>query len=423
MIKKGFLFLVLVAFLAVFLVVGGCAEEGAAPENGEEVEDEGPLEDKDVLVFGGARSLTGPLAIQDEACFGPIYRMWAEEVNARGGIYVEEYGKQLPVELLVYDDTSDMGTMTRLLEKLMVEDEVDFLLAPISTAFLHAAAPIADEHGYLLMGAEGGAKELEPMMASLPYFFSVLNYATHQIPALVDMLVENGIESVAIIFIADQHGIEYSGDTIPVLEMNGIDVAFSKSVPLGIDDMSALINEAKEAEVDAVLCYAYPDENFLLVGQSMEMDFNPDLMLLGPGACFEVFYNIFGPATEGVMGWGAWNEKSSPEAAELTQKLIEHEGGRNIDWWGHVPYYASLQILEQAIEMSGTIDHEVLKDVIATEKFDTVMGEVWFENGGIPAECYPGQIGQWQNGIFEVVAPADQVTAEPIIPKPAWPDQ
>ena len=36
-------------------------------------------------------------------------------------------------------------------------------------------------------------------------------------------------------------------------------------------------------------------------------------------------------------------------------------------------------------------------------------------------ECHPGQIGQWQKGVFEVIGPKDKATAEFIYPKPAWP--
>ena len=51
---------------------------------------------------------------------------------------------------------------------------------------------------------------------------------------------------------------------------------------------------------------------------------------------------------------------------------------------------------------------------------DTAMGPVKFENGQMVG--YPGEIGQWQSGIFEVVAPADNRTCdEPLYPKPAWP--
>lgn len=333
----------MVVCLSIALVVGGCADK-----------ETGPAEDKDEIVIGAARSYTGPLSIQDVSCFGPVYRMWIDEVNERGGIYVEEYGKKLPVRLIKYDDTSDMNTMTNLLKKLMVEDQVDFVLAPISTAFLKAAAQICNDHGYILIGAEGGAKELEPLMAEMPYFFC---------------------------------------------------------------------EEGKAKKAQALLCCAYPDENFGVMNECMAADYNPDVLLFGPGACFEVFYNIYGEATEGVMGWGAWNENSSTALKDLAERLIAHQGERNMDWWGMAIYYAGLQVLEQAIEKAGTLDHDVLKDVIATEKFDTVIGELWFENGGVPAECYPGQVGQWQDGIFEVVAPSDKTTADPMIPKPKWPSK
>ena len=413
MLKSKLVLPLLICLLLVFVLVAGCAED----------DDEVVLPDKDKLVFGGARPLSGPLAIIGDSAFGPIYTMWIEEVNARGGIYVEEYGKKLPIEPLIYDDTSDMGTMTRLLEKLMVEDEVDFLLPPCGTAFVKAAAPIANDHGYLLLGAEGGALELEEMMADLPYFFSVLNYSTTQVPPFVEMIVEAGMESVAIMFIADQHGIEYSESVLDALEGTGIEVVFCKSVPPGVDDVSALINEAKAADADVFMSLAYPDENFLAVGTCMELGYNPKVFVTGPGFNFQFAFDlVFGPVTEGMMSWGAWNANSSEAAADFVDRFVEfHGGGGLLDWWGHLPYWASLEVLEQAIERAGSIDHAKLKEVIATEKFDTVMGEIWFENGGIAAECYPGQVGQWINGKYEVVAPADKATASPVIPKPPWP--
>ena len=411
MTKKAFLLLTLILCLSVALIVAGCAENG-----GNEA-----VEEKEEIVIGAARSYTGPLAIQDETCFGPVYRMWIDEVNERGGIYVEEYGKRLPVRLLKYDDTSDMNTMTNLLKKLIVEDEVDFLLAPISTAFLKAAAQICNEHNFLLIGAEGGAKELEPLMAEMPYFFSLLNYATHQAGPLVDMLAEHNVESAAIIYIEDQHGLEYKNDLVPLLEDAGIEVVFDKAIPMGVKDVSSIIEEAKSKNAKALLCCAYPDENFAVMDECIASDYNPDVILFGPGACFEVFYQIYGENSEGVMGWGAWNEKSSDKLKDLAERLIAHQGGeRNVDWWGMAIYYAGLEALEQAIEKAGTLDHDKIKDILATEKFDTVVGELWFENGGVPAECYPGQVGQWQNGIFEVVAPTDKATNDPLIPKPKW---
>jgi hypothetical protein len=41
-----------------------------------------------------------------------------------------------------------------------------------------------------------------------------------------------------------------------------------------------------------------------------------------------------------------------------------------------------------------------------------------FENG--LNTTHPGEIGQWQNGVFEVIDPGKKRTAEPIFPKPPW---
>ncbi len=348
--------------------------------------------------------------------------MWKDEVNAQGGIYIEEYGKKLPVEYIIYDDTTDTGTMVRLIEKLILEDKVDFLFPPVGTAFLFAAAPLANKYGYILMGAEGGATSLREIMAGLPYFFSVLNFSDHnQMPVFADLLEELGVKTVAILFIADLHGVEYSGAAAPLFALKGIDVVLIKSAPEGIKDLSPILKTAKALEVDAFCSFQYPSENFLAIGQSMALDFNPKVIILGPGGSFGVFKAIFGPAVEGVMAEGAWNCKSSPAAAEFCDKFIALYGEPAVDWWGHLPYWGSLQFWQQAVEKAGTLDQAVIRDIMATETFDTVLGPTWFEGRFLAVECYAGQIGQWQSGVFEVVDPGEHRTAEPIYPKAPWP--
>jgi branched-chain amino acid transport system substrate-binding protein len=383
----------------------------------------GKPEQKDKIVIGAARSLSGPLAVVESAAFGPIFKMWVDEVNAEGGIYIEEYGKKLPVETIIYDDKSDIGTMTRLLEKLIVEDKVDFVFPSDSTAMLFAAAPVANKYGYILLGMEGGATKIKEIISGLPYFFSALNFSDHyQVPVLVDGMVEWGVKSAAIVFIADLHGVEYSGVAVPELALKGIDIVMTKSIPPGIKDMSPIIKEAKAANVDAFLCFAYPDENILATKQSMELGFNPKLFLTGPGANFGFFPQIFGPAVEGIMCWGAWNAKSSPAHKELADKLTKLYGEPAIDWWGHNLYYAGLQFWKQAVEKAGTLDQAKIRDIMENETFDTILGPTWFdENHLLAVDCHSGELGQWQHGVFEVIGPKEKATAQPVYPKPPWP--
>ncbi len=386
------------------------------------------LQAKDKITIGASRPLSGPLAFFEANAFGPIYKMWVKEVNAKGGIYVKEYGKKLPVEMLVYDDKSDMGTMTRLMEKLILRDRVDFLLPPASTAFLFAGGAIANRHKYILIGAEGGlstvsAKDARMNLKNMPYFFGVLNFAEHyQMPALAEIYKDLGVKTASIIFIEDLHGIEYSESAIEEFTKRDIKVLMKKSTPPGIKDASSMLKEAQRINADALCVFAYPGENFLITGQLMQIGYNPKALLFGPGGNYAVFKKIFGPQViEGIMGEGAWNTKSSPESMDFYKRYIANYPPETLDWWGHNIYWTGLQMLEQAIERAGTLDQEKVREVLANQKFDTIMGKAWFKDQLLAEEVYTGQIGQWQSGIFEVIDVGKNRTAKPIYPKPPWP--
>jgi len=82
-----------------------------------------------VIKIGGTLPLSGqfsPVA----GTFNKLYDAWVAQINERGGLYVSEYGRRLPVKVIVYDDQSDAVTATRLYEKLISEDKVDVLIGP-----------------------------------------------------------------------------------------------------------------------------------------------------------------------------------------------------------------------------------------------------------------------------------------------------
>ncbi|MDR2354866.1 MAG: amino acid ABC transporter substrate-binding protein [Clostridiales Family XIII bacterium] len=429
--------------LILAAVLVGCGGNGgnASNDTGDTGADVAAVDtEKTEIVIGGVRSQSGPLAIFDQTAFGPIYRMWADEINADGGLYVEEYGKKLPIRLVIYDDKSDVQTMTRLYEQLCLEEKVDLLLPPVSTAALFAAAPIAQKYGYLLMSAEGGATSLKEYIAQCPNFFSVLSFSETQVPALVEYCKENNIGSAYIVYIEDLHGTEYYTATENAFEAAGIEIKVAKSIPLDPTsiDFNAIINEAKSSGAQLFCSYTYPDQGIPLAATAIALDYNPDIYLMGSGSSFDFIKDSLAgdsgidpnKMVEGLTGWGAWNEKSSPGAKEFSQHFVETfgpEGDNSLgttiyqDWWGHLCYLTVVDVIQQAIENTGTLDNAKLVEYIKNNRFNSAMGEIWFEDNMLAGECYLGNIGQWQNGIFEVVDVGERRTADPIIPKPAWP--
>ena len=377
---------------------------------------------KDKIVVGMARPLSGWMAVIGDSAFKVIYDTWVPMVNAEGGIYVKEYKKKLPIELLIYDDKSDVGTMTRLTEKLIVEDKVDFLWPACGTAFLFAQAPIANKHGYILLTAEGGATQIKDMLVSLPYVFVSLSFSDwYQLPVLAEMLGEAGAKTAYIAYIADLHGIEYSGVAGIEFPKHGIEIVGIKSVPPGTKDLSPIIKKAKKSKADVFCAFAYPDMVLPATGTSMALRYNPKAWIGGPGANFGFYHAAFGPAVEGVTGFTAFACSQSKAAQTLCDKLYKGKPEELQDWWGHPLYWAALEFWKQAIEKAGTLDQKKIRDIMATEKFNTMLGPTWFENGLMAKESHTGEIGQWQKGVFEVVGPKKHATAKFIYPKPKWP--
>jgi branched-chain amino acid transport system substrate-binding protein len=369
-----------------------------------------------------SRSFTGPIAVIDDSAFRPVYETWVKEVNDAGGIFVGQYGKKLPIELKTYDDKSDPATMAQLTEKLILQDKVDFIWGGGGTSFIYAQAPIANKYEKVLLTMEGGATTLQEMLPSLPFVFVTLSFSTwNEMPVFADMCKAKGATTAYITYISDLHGVEYNGAAGIEFARVGIQILGSKALPPDIKDLSPVIKEAKDSGADVFCCFAYPDQVFPAVGTSIELDYNPKVWIGGPGINFGFFHTGFGPMVEGVTGWASWNRKSSAALNTLADKLHTGKPEDAQDWWGHPFYWAGLDMWKAAIEKAGSLDNKAIREILATQHFQTVLGDTWFDKGLLAKEAHPGEVGQWINGVYEVVGPFDKATADWVYPKPPWP--
>src|SRR5258705_117479 len=145
------------------------------------------------IKIGYAISRTGPFAPGAQATQEPSYILGAEQVSAAGGISVR--GQKRKVELISYDDRSEVETIVRTFEKLMVTDKVDLILPPWGSTANFAVAPLANRHGYPVLAPTALSMKLVDM--KLPYFFSMLPQPYVLMAAAADMLAANGIKTVA----------------------------------------------------------------------------------------------------------------------------------------------------------------------------------------------------------------------------------
>jgi branched-chain amino acid transport system substrate-binding protein len=363
------------------------------------------------IKIGYSISRTGPFAPGAQVTQEPNYLLWAEQVNAAGGLTVK--GQKRKIELIGYDDRSDVETAVRTFEKLMTTDKVDLVLPPWGSTMNFAVAPLANRNGYPVLAPTALSMKLVDM--KMPYFFSMLPQPYALMQAAADMLASKGVKTVAVIYMDDVFGLENIAAFEPAVKAKGIEIVDKKSYPLGIKDLSPVLRGIKDKNPDAFVGLTYPPDTILASKQSKEIGFNPKVFFTAVGTAFPLYKQVMGPDSEGVTGIGSWSVKTSPGAKSYFEAHVK-KFQKEPDRWASAHCWASLQILQAAIEKVG-LDRKAIRDYIAGGEHATIIGALRFKGSEIQ---FPGTVSQWSGGDFEVVWPTDRATAQLVIPKPAW---
>jgi len=378
------------------------------------------------ITFAAIEALSGWWAGFSHLAAVCNYNIWERKVNAEGGIYVEEYGKRIPVEIKWYDSKSDPAVAVTMAEKAIVADKVDFVISTYGTAWCFAVAPICDEYKKLYIASNSASAKLVEMAirGDLTYVFQVWPIPTDHMPQLAALLDELGVKKAAILYFETLYGIELISALEPPLKEAGIEVVVSSSYPLDVMDLSPILKTIRDANPDAVIQLDYVDDGVLGMEQMMALDYSPKVYYNDSctwGA--SVFEEKFGASTmEGVMGACAWN-KDMPGlygAQEYYDAYLAEAGVPPCMGLSIAIQYAQLEMLQQAIEAAGTLDNTAVRDVVKTTTFHTVAGDILFAPGDYQWRTMPF-VGQWHDGRVEALMPPERRTMDPIYPKPAWP--
>lgn len=373
------------------------------------------------IKIGYAISKTGPGALGAAITELSNYRHWVKAVNAAGGIMLSSVGKRVPIEVIEYDDHSNLDDAVKAITRLINQDKVDFLLAPWGTAFNIAVGPIFNKAGYPQLVVPATSDSIPELARRWPNSFWFLGTSTGAAQAFVKVLVKLRAEEkigprVAIVSVADQFGIELARAARANLRKNGFQIVYDRSYPVGTSDMAPMLNQVKQLDPDVFAAFSYPPDTMAVTEQARVSAFNPKVFYTAVGTAFPMFKQRFGADTEGVMGIGGWNPDDPKSKAYFDRHVAEM--GAEPDRWASPLTYASLQMLQQAIERVGRIDRAAVIKQLQIGTFETIVGPVKFKDNLYTETWY---VGQWQGGEYYGVGPTDKPGAHQIVfPKPPW---
>jgi branched-chain amino acid transport system substrate-binding protein len=334
------------------------------------------------------------------------YELWREQVNAKGGLDVA--GTKRMVEFVSYDDQSDPGQAVKIYEKLITQDKVDLLLGPWGTPHHFAVAGVLERYKFPMVGDTAASVQLRDLKPGYIWFptSALPDEQGKQLPLLLKSL---GVKTVAITTAQHPFALENKKFIVEGLKANGIEVVSNTEYPLDIRDMTALISSLKQANPDAALSLSMTGDSVLYTRQAKELGFTPrvQFMLVGPAATF--FTKIFGNQVDGLITMGHWSPSQSkwPKAKAFYDAYVA-KFGEPPDYLDSALSYVACEITEQAVAKAG-LDHEKLRQTIASDTFDTIDGPVKF-NGVVNATT-PTMFLQYRNGVFEIIWPKSEATA------------
>lgn len=347
------------------------------------------------------------------------YEIAVEDINKAGGIYIKEFGKNVPVELKLLDDESDPSKTVSRLETLNSSDKVWVYLGGFGSDLHAAGAALADKNKVPYLGVAFALWDIH--QKGYKYLFSPF----HKSPDLARLTFDivNGLPKeqrptkFAIFQEKTDWGVEMTNEWKKSAAGFGYQIAVLEEYAPGAKDFSDMILKAKSAGVDAVLSLPSPPDGIAIVKQMKELGYNPKYNLVFRAPDAVTWGQNLGKDGDYVVIAPGWhNGLNYPGVKELNDKH-QAKFNRPADMMVG-PAYSAAQIAAEAIKKAGKLDKEAIRNAIAETNMTTVMGPISFRPDGTAVIQMLGV--QWLNGKQELVYPKDLATKPFAYPAKSW---
>lgn len=343
----------------------------------------------DTIKFGVAGPHSGDLASYGLPTVNAA-KLVVDKVNANGGIN----GKQ--VEMLVEDDVCKPEISTNTATKL-VSDGVHVVLGHICSGATVAAMPIYKDAGILVMSPSATNDGLT-YSGDNPNFFRTIAPNAAQSPSMIDFAVDKlGHKKIAIIHDKGDYGKPLAEGAKKYVEETGkAEVVLFEGITPGAMDYSAIIQKVKRSGAEVIVFGGYHPEASKIVSIMKKKRFKADFVS-DDGVKDDTFIKVAGDAAEGVYAAGPQDNSDIPlssEAAKEHKEVFGSDPGAFFDG-----AYAAAVVMLNAIEQADSTKLEDLKKVLQTEKVDTPVGKINFDEKGdaigVGFSMYVVQDGQY----------------------------
>jgi len=338
----------------------------------------------DPIKIGFSTSLTGGLASSGKANL-LAQQIWQERINTEGGLL----GR--PLQFVYYDDQSKADTVPGIYAKLLDVDKVDLLMGAATNLIVAAMPEIMQRQKMVMVLVALGSND----EFKYPRYFQTAAWGPDAKGVMgraffeVAKTITPRPKTVAIVGADAEFSNNVMTGARTIAKQEGFDIVYDHTYPPSTTDYSPIVRAIEAANPDLVFVASYPLDSVGIVRAATELGLKAQMFGGGMvGLQYATFLQQLAEKLDRVVNYHLYvpaPTMSFPGIEDFLKVYQARAPQQGTDPLGfYQPPFASaaMQVLEQAVKATGTLNDDKLADYIHKNEFDTIVGKIRFDTKG-----------------------------------------
>ena len=378
------------------------------------------------LVLGAAVSASGIYAANGmNTKHG--YEFAVKKINDAGGVKIG--GKCYHLTIKYYDDESTPARAAQLVERLIDQDKVRFMLGPYGSPLTKAILPVVEKYKIPLVQGEAASRSL--FTQGYKYHFGIVATSEKYLTPVIDMAAalakkagkDPSSVKVAMIYQDDAFSLDVRQGVVEQIKKYKMQTVIDDRMPKDLNDITTFFTKVKAVQPDVLLISGH--EKGAATAARQMGEFKTAVPLIGVTHCESAkIVNDFPAISEGIVCPTQWDETmkaSDPmfgSAAEYNKTLLAAYPEYKVVPYQTAQASAAVYVWADAFKRAQSLDTEKIREALSKTDLATFYGGIKFAEDG----SNPGKeivMRQIQGGKYLVVSPAEVAVAPLIYPRDA----